>query len=92
MLRIAEWGTMLIESTEAFAAFARSQRIREGLTQAEFAERVGMSRRWVQSLESGTLAPSLAAALRLVVTLGHEMHLEEPLEFPEVDALFEALK
>lgn len=82
---------MFVKDVAAFTAFARAQRITAGLTQAAMAERIGMSRRWVQEFESGNLIPSLAATLKVAEVFQLEMHLEKELAYPEIDALFESL-
>lgn len=88
---LALGGHVFVKDVAAFAAFARAQRMTAGLTQAVMAERIGMGRRWVQEFESGNLIPSLAAALKVASPFRLEMHLEDGLVHPEIDALFESL-
>lgn len=48
----------------------RAHRARLGLTQAELADRVGVSRRSINSIERGHYVPSTVLALRLARELG----------------------
>ena len=48
----------------------REERARLGLTQAELAERVGVSRKTINTVENGVFVPSTALALRLARALG----------------------
>lgn len=59
-----------IQSPKAFADFGRSHRIGDGITQEDLSLRTGMSRRWVQEVESGKIVPSLEAALSVVAAFG----------------------
>ena len=45
-------------------------RIAAGLTQAELAERVGVSRKTINTVENGVFIPSTLLALRLAQELG----------------------
>lgn len=47
----------------------RSERVRLGMTQAELAERAGVTRQLVSAIEAGRHAPSVEAALRLASSL-----------------------
>lgn len=79
---------MFIQSPKAFADFVRSHRINSGMTQEELGTRTGMSRRWVQELESGNLVPSLEATLSVATVFGYEMHLEPIPSTTQLDTLF----
>ena len=48
----------------------REERDRLGLTQAELAERVGVSRKTVNTVENGVFVPSTLLALKLARALG----------------------
>lgn len=48
----------------------REHRARLGLTQAELAERVGVSRKTINTVENGVFVPSTVLALRLARALG----------------------
>ncbi|MHA3684218.1 helix-turn-helix domain-containing protein [Leucobacter sp. HY1910] len=69
----------------------RARRIQSGMTQAELGSRAGMSRRWVQELESGKLVPSLEATLNVAAVFGYELHFEPMQSSPLLDALLEDL-
>lgn len=48
----------------------REQRTQLGWTQAELAERVGVSRKTINTVENGVFIPSTLLALRLAAALG----------------------
>ncbi|MDB4880245.1 MAG: transcriptional regulator [Gemmatimonadetes bacterium] len=48
----------------------REERARLGLTQAQLAERVGVSRKTINTVENGVFVPSTVLALRLADALG----------------------
>jgi putative transcriptional regulator len=48
----------------------RDHRLRVGLTQEELAERIGVTRQTVLSIEKGNYTPSVALALRLAAVFG----------------------
>jgi putative transcriptional regulator len=48
----------------------KEERARLGLTQAELAERVGVSRKTVNTVENGVFVPSTTLALKLAAALG----------------------
>ena len=48
----------------------RGERDRLGLTQAALAERVGVSRKTINTVENGVFVPSTVLALRLAAALG----------------------
>lgn len=56
----------------------REERARRGWTQAELAERAGVSRKTINTVENGVFVPSTILALRLARVLGQP-----------VEALFE---
>lgn len=82
---------MFMDSPRAFAEFVRSQRLEQGLTQQELGKRTGMSRRWVQDLESGKHAPSLTAAMSVAAAFRYEWYLEKADDTSELDALIKGL-
>lgn len=79
---------MFVQSPMMFADFVRSQRVQRGMTQQDLGSQAGMSRRWVQDLESGKLVPSLEATLRVASVFGYELHLEPMPSASPLDALF----
>ena len=48
----------------------KDERDRLGLTQAALAERVGVSRKTINTVENGVFVPSTLLALKLAVALG----------------------
>jgi putative transcriptional regulator len=48
----------------------RDERIRRGLTQAQLAESIGVSRKTINTVENGIFVPSTVLALRLAKALG----------------------
>ncbi|AKK09918.1 helix-turn-helix transcriptional regulator [Corynebacterium testudinoris] len=82
---------MFVQSPMMFADFVRSQRVQRGMTQQDLGSQAGMSRRWVQDLESGKLVPSLEATLRVASAFGYELHLEPMPSASPLDALFDEL-
>jgi putative transcriptional regulator len=48
----------------------KDERTRFGLTQAELAERVGVSRKTINTVENGVFVPSTTLALKLARALG----------------------
>jgi len=60
---------MLIRTTNDIGHLVRDQRKRQGLTQAELATRVGVSRKWIIELESGKRTAELVLVLRTLNAL-----------------------
>ena len=87
----AKEAPVFIQSPKAFADFVRAHRVRAGLTQQELGTRTGMSRRWVQELESAKLVPSLEATLSVAAAFGYELHLELAPSAAHLDNLFDEL-
>ena len=56
--------------TVRLANHLREERDRLGLTQAELAERVGVSRKTINTVENGVFVPSTLLALKLARALG----------------------
>jgi putative transcriptional regulator len=48
----------------------RDERARLGWTQAELAERVGVSRKTINTVENGVFVPSTTLALKLAAAIG----------------------
>ena len=48
----------------------RAERVRLGWTQAELAERVGVSRKTINTVENGVFIPSTVLALKLAAAIG----------------------
>ncbi|NIJ34411.1 helix-turn-helix transcriptional regulator [Sphingomonas oligoaromativorans] len=51
----------------------REERARRGWTQAELAERAGVSRKTINTVENGVFVPSTILALRLARVLGQSV-------------------
>ncbi|MBS0479365.1 MAG: helix-turn-helix transcriptional regulator [Proteobacteria bacterium] len=55
---------------ERLANTLREERARLGWTQAELAERVGVSRKTINTVENGVFVPSTVLALKLAAAIG----------------------
>lgn len=55
---------------EALTNTLRDERTRLGWTQAELAERVGVSRKTINTVENGVFVPSTVLALKLAAAIG----------------------
>ena len=51
----------------------KEQRARHALTQADLAERVGVSRKTINTVENGVFVPSTVLALKLAHALGESV-------------------
>ena len=51
----------------------KEERARLGLTQAELADRVGVSRKTINTVENGLFVPSTMLALKLAAALGRSV-------------------
>ena len=56
--------------TERLTTTMKLQRARLGLTQAELAERAGITRKSINAIEAGSMVPSTILALKLAQVLG----------------------
>ena len=56
--------------SDALTNTLRDERTRLGWTQAELAERVGVSRKTINTVEIGIFVPSTVLALRLAAAIG----------------------
>lgn len=59
----------MLRSAKGLGAYAAEQRELRGLTQAELAGRVGVSREWVSRFERGSGSPSLTSVMWLLQEL-----------------------
>jgi y4mF family transcriptional regulator len=66
---------MVIRTTLDLAHLVRDSRSRLGLTQAALAERAGVSRKWVVSLETGKRTADVSLVLRTIKALGLDMDI-----------------
>lgn len=55
---------------DTLANSLRDERTRLGWTQAELAERVGVSRKTINTVENGVFVPSTVLALKLAAAIG----------------------
>jgi len=55
---------------EQLANALKDERTRLGLTQADLAERIGVSRKTINTVENGVFVPSTLLALKLAAALG----------------------
>jgi putative transcriptional regulator len=60
---------------ERLANRLKERRIEQGWTQAELAERVGVTRKTVNTIENGVFVPSALLALKLARALGQPVEL-----------------
>lgn len=68
---------MLVNSMHDLVATVKGRRSALGLSQREVAERVGVSRDWVNSFERGKRTVELALVLRLLDALDMRLELME---------------
>lgn len=55
---------------ERLANALKDERTRLGLTQADLAERIGVSRKTINTVENGVFVPSTLLALKLAAAIG----------------------
>jgi putative transcriptional regulator len=60
---------------EGLSNSLRDARGQQGLTQAELAERVGVSRKTINTVENGVFIPSTVLALKLARALGKPVEM-----------------
>jgi HTH-type transcriptional regulator/antitoxin HipB len=66
---------MTIQSIHDLAAAIRGRRTDLGMSQAELAERTGVSRKWIYEFEAGKPAAELGLLLRVLDALGLSIEL-----------------
>jgi HTH-type transcriptional regulator/antitoxin HipB len=69
-----------IASIRALASLARGRRHELGLTQAELAERMGVSRQWIAGFEAGKPGAGLNLVIRLLDALDLRLAVEDEAE------------
>lgn len=82
---------MQLQSASAFAAFVRSNRLRQNMTQDELAQSVRKSRRWVHDVETSKVTPTLGAAIDVAAVLGFAVSLTRSERSEVLDDLFGGL-
>lgn len=68
---------VIVNNPAALGAAVREWRLRSGLTQAELAERAGVSRAWLIRLEDGHPRAELFRVLAIVRALHADVHLRQ---------------
>lgn len=69
---------MLVRTPYDLAAVIRQARLDAGLTQAQLAEKVGVSRLWVVKFEQGKAEAEIGLALRALRVLGLSLQIAGP--------------
>ena len=64
--------------------FIRAERRRQGVTQAELAARLGVSRKWLSAAENGKPSIAVGLAIAALRELGHMLRVA-PQPEPELD-------
>lgn len=82
---------MRIRSTRDAAAVVKGRRKELGLSQAELAERAGVSRKWIYEFEAGKPTAELGLVIRVLERLGLDLDLVTATRAPrrtvDLDAL-----
>lgn len=78
---------MIIRTTKDLAHLIRDQRSRRKLTQANLAELVGVSRKWIVDLEGGKRTADLSLVLRTLKALGVDLDIKASVKPDEGYAL-----
>lgn len=68
----------------------RDRRLDLGWSQAELAERIGMTRQWVIGLEKGSTGAALGTVLRTLAELGLVLDVSESYRYPQSSAAMTA--
>jgi HTH-type transcriptional regulator/antitoxin HipB len=68
---------MRIRSTRDLAAAVRGRRRDLGMSQADLAQRAGVSRKWIYEFEAGKPAAEMGFVLRVLETLGLSLDVGE---------------
>ncbi|MFC4225514.1 helix-turn-helix domain-containing protein [Lysinibacter cavernae] len=62
-----------LRSARGFGAYAAERRVAQGLTQADLAAKVGVSRKWVVRFEDDSTTATLFRAVRVFQVLGIDL-------------------
>jgi HTH-type transcriptional regulator / antitoxin HipB len=68
---------VLLRTPREIGLRIRDRRMQLGMSQAQLAERIGMSRQWVVSLEKGAPGAALGTVLRAISELGLDVNVRE---------------
>lgn len=68
---------MQVHSVADVAATVRGRRLDRGLSQAELANRSGISRKWISEFEAGKTTAEFALVIRVLEALGLKLDLSE---------------
>ena len=78
---------MIIRTTRDLAHLVRDRRARLALTQANLAEMVGVSRKWIVDLEAGKGTGDLSLILRTLRALGLDIEVHDRAARTEKDSI-----
>lgn len=78
---------MIIRTTRDLAHLVRDRRARLALTQANLAEMVGVSRKWIVDLEAGKGTGDLSLILRTLKALGLDIEVHDRAARTEKDSI-----
>jgi HTH-type transcriptional regulator / antitoxin HipB len=78
---------MRVRSAAELGHLARDRRRGQRLTQAQLAERVGVSRKWIIDLERGKRTADLSLVLRTLNVLGLELDVGHRSHSSDLDAV-----
>lgn len=62
--------TMQVRTVRELGAVIRVARLRQGLTQADLASRVGVTRQWILAVEQGKRTAEIGSVLKALAALG----------------------
>jgi len=74
--------TTTVRTIRDLAATARGRRLDLGLSQAQVAKRVGVSRKWIVEFEAGKPSAELGLALRVLDELGLALDVSTQIAAP----------
>jgi HTH-type transcriptional regulator / antitoxin HipB len=67
---------MRVRTKRELGALLRDAREQQGLTQQELADRINVSRRWINGLENGTTNPTFELLVRCLDALSLQLSIE----------------
>lgn len=69
---------MMIRTADDVGHLVRGRRKQLGLSQAQLADKVGVSRQWIVGLEGGKRTAEVALVLRTIAVLGLQLDARDP--------------